>query len=54
MKKICIFQKKAVPLHPLSENEGWTESFGAPENFNFWGEREHGDNSYERRGRDSY
>ena len=32
MKKICIFQKKAVPLHPLSENEGWTESFGAPEN----------------------
>ena len=28
--------------------------FGAPANFNLWGEREHGENSYERRCRESY
>ncbi len=38
-KKICTCQKKAVLLQPLSKNESWTESSGAPENFNFWGER---------------
>ncbi len=29
-------------------------SFGVPANFNLWGEREHGENSYERRCRESY
>ena len=28
--------------------------FRAPENFNFRGEREHGENLHERRSRDSY
>ena len=38
-KKICVCQKNVVLLQPLFKNESWTESFGAPENFNFWGER---------------
>ncbi len=49
-KKICVCQKKAVLLHAFSKNE----FSGVPENFNFWGEREHGENSYERRSRESY
>ena len=28
--------------------------YGAPANFNLWGEREHGENSYERLSRESY
>ena len=38
-RKIWSYQKKAVLLQPLFKNKGWTESSGAPENFNFWGER---------------
>ena len=41
---IWSIQKKAVPLHAFLANP----LNGAPENFNFWGEREHGENSYER------
>ena len=53
-EKIWSIQKNVVPLHPLSKNESWMESLGAPENFNFWGEREHGKNSHERCNRESY
>ena len=67
--KILPIQKKAVLLHPLlrkgtlkssnfrifkSSNGRVSPLSGAPENFNFWGEREHDENSYERRSRESY
>ena len=49
-QKIWSIQKKAVLLHPLCPNL----DFGVPENFNFWGEREQGEDSYERHSRESY
>jgi len=50
-EKICTIQKKAVPLQPLFKNE---RKLGPPTISDFWGEREHGEHSYERRGRESY
>ena len=50
-------KKKAVLLHAFSPQGGDCRAspcIGAPGNFNFWGEREQGENSYERHVRESY
>ena len=46
--------KKSSTFAPAFEKLKLNGVFRASENFNFWGEREHGENSYERRGRESY
>ena len=39
--------EKSSTFAPAFQNESWTESYGARENFNFWREREYGENSYQ-------
>ena len=55
-KNIWSIQKKAVPLHPLFENQVLriVPSGRKPAKRLRIEEREHGENSYERRGRESY
>jgi len=50
----AYIKKKPYLCTRFPKKRDWTESYGAPENFNFWGEREHGENSHERRSRESY
>ena len=49
-KKICVSQKKAVPLHPLFEKQRSASSRSGhkPAERLWTEEREHGENSYER------
>ena len=54
LPKYLVNSKKSSTFAPAFHKKGQTESFGAPENFNLWGKREHGENSHERRGRVSY
>ena len=56
-QKIWSIQKNSVPLHAFSsinDEVSLIPLIGDPENFNFWGEREQGENSYERYYRESY
>jgi len=53
-EKNLRISKKSSTFAPAFQKLGSLGFFGAPGNFNFWGEREHGENSYERRGCESY
>ena len=55
-QKICTIQKKAVPLHPLfgKTTPRMVPSGLKPAERLWTEEREHGENSYERRSRESY
>ena len=55
-QKICTIQFFVVPLHPLFENSAprMVPSGHKPAECLWTEEREHGENSYERRSRESY
>ena len=46
--------KKSSTFAPAFQKLEFETPLGSPKISNFWGEREHGENSYERRGRESY
>ena len=54
MQKYLHMSKKSSIFAPAFSLEKHNPLIGAPANFNLWGEREQGENSYERRSRESY